>query len=191
MRIPASVALFALAAAACQRAPERPNDPEHCATCHMDEFRSAKNPVHVGTRPDTCAICHTQSSWHPSVNAHPWPLTGAHAKATCYECHSNPPKFVGMPKQCIGCHRADYNKAPNHVAQKFPTKCEQCHQTTSWSNPTGGPPPVPTVPATAPPPASASAPKGKPTGPQPPPKPKPAPTPTTPPDVTTHASPRR
>ncbi len=199
MRVPGWAALLVVGAAACQRAPEPPkrgDDPERCATCHMDEFRSAKNPMHVGQKPDACGVCHTQNSWHPSVLDHPWPLTGAHAtKATCFECHSNPPKFKGTSKQCIACHRPDYTNAPNHVAQKFPTKCEQCHLTTSWSDWVPGAPSAPTVPATAPakPPAapttSASGAKGKPspTGP----KPKPAPTPTTPPDVTSHPSPRR
>jgi hypothetical protein len=187
MKIPSAalLALLALPLVACQRAPERPNDPERCATCHMDEFRGAKD--HAGKRPDACAVCHTQNGWHPSVLAHPWPLTGAHANATCFECHSNPPKYQGMPKQCIACHRPEYNRAPGHVAKKFPTKCESCHKTTSWDDRIAGPP-LSNVPAQTPaPPTSGSAGKAPPV-PKPPPKPKPAPTP---PDVTSHPSPRR
>ncbi len=102
-----------------------------CATCHMGDFASARN--HEGVKPTTCATCHTQNGWHPTRVQHTWPLTGAHAGASCFGCHHGvPPVFLGTPAECYGCHRADYEKAPRHVAGNFATTCEQCHTTTAW-----------------------------------------------------------
>jgi predicted CXXCH cytochrome family protein len=106
---------------------------ERCATCHMDAFRSARAPVHVGNRPDTCAICHTEKTWRPSVLNHPWPLADAHAKASCFACHKAAAEtFRSTPKDCVACHRKEYERAPNHVARKFPTQCAPCHDAKSW-----------------------------------------------------------
>jgi len=110
--------------------------------------------------PARCATCHTQESWHPSTFRHPWPLTGAHAKTRCSLCHQGkPPKFHGTPKQCFGCHRPDYERAPDHAAGKRSTKCEECHQTTAWSegHPKPGEPRSP-APSAAPSPPKAPAP---------------------------------
>ena len=118
----------------------RPSDPERCASCHADDFRGATAPVHVGTRPDTCAICHSQDAWRPTISNHPWPLTGAHAKASCFACHKGDvSQFRSTKKECVACHRKEYDKAPNHVAKKFSTKCEACHQTDEWSDRLGVP----------------------------------------------------
>jgi hypothetical protein len=142
-----AVLLGALFVAACAPASDHAPDPQGCAVCHMAEFRGVKDPVHVGQRPTTCGVCHSQDSWHPSVLEHPfWALTGAHAKESCFGCHTgDPPKFKGTSKVCVGCHRKDYNRAPNHVAQKFPTKCEGCHQTNEWSDRIGSPAPQPSA----------------------------------------------
>ncbi len=109
-------------------------DPQACASCHMDEFSRVRNPVHVGAKPTTCCVCHTQDDWHPSVLNHSWPLTGAHAKAdACFECHKGEPAvFRGTPKLCFGCHAADYQRGPGHVANHFPTTCEGCHSSNAW-----------------------------------------------------------
>jgi hypothetical protein len=143
-----------------------------CAQCHMPEFQAAKNPVHVGERPTTCGICHAQTSWRPSRLAHPWPLTGAHARGHCFYCHEGKePTYRGTKKECIDCHRPEYAKAPDH--ERNPTTCQTCHSTEAWSpalpdHPTIAPPPEPMVPDpgdAAPPVAST-------------PKPRPVPKPT-------------
>ena len=152
-----------LGASDCQIAGKKDKRPERCAACHMEDFRNAETPVHVGTRPAACGICHTQASWHPSVVAHtPWPLTGAHAKAKCFDCHTgDPPKLAGTPKACFGCHKTDFEHAPGHIDQKFSTKCDSCHKTTTWNELVDSPA-EPTPPATT----ATSAPPRK-----PPPKP--------------------
>ncbi len=109
-------------------------DPQACASCHMDEFSRVRNPVHVGEKPTTCGVCHRQDDWHPSILNHSWTLTGSHAKAaSCFECHKGEPVvFRGTPKVCFGCHAADYQRGPDHVADHYPTTCEGCHATTAW-----------------------------------------------------------
>jgi hypothetical protein len=99
----------------------------------MPEYLEAKKPVHAGVRPTACAVCHSQQSWKPSVFDHPWPLTGAHAKARCAGCHvGQPAVYAGTSKLCVGCHRDDYDRSeyPGHT--RFATTCADCHSTTAW-----------------------------------------------------------
>lgn len=109
--------------------------PDECSACHLSDFRGA--PGHVGHKPTKCAVCHTNYAWHPTHTDHPFfPLDGAHAKASCFDCHTgNPPRFGGTPKACVGCHRADYDKSrfPGHSS--FPLTCENCHSVTAWKPP--------------------------------------------------------
>lgn len=154
-----------------------------CASCHMPDYDQVRRPLHVGVKPVSCGICHTQDSWRPSRLDHPWPLSGAHLMGTCFYCHKgDPPQFKGTPKECVGCHREDYESAPDHVELSFPTTCEQCHSTTAWkprladapAAPTRPPPPPEPVPSAAPS-ATATVPKPHPTW-VPPPHPTPTPT---------------
>jgi hypothetical protein len=110
------------------------DDPQACASCHMDDFSRVRKPPHIGQKPTTCGICHKQADWHPSILNHSWPLTGAHANAaSCFECHKgDPPEFRGTPKLCFGCHAADYQRGPDHVTDHYPTTCEVCHSTAAW-----------------------------------------------------------
>lgn len=157
-----------------------------CATCHLAAFRSA--PHHEGEKPTTCATCHSQDAWRPTRLKHAWPLTGAHKNAPCFYCHKGQPRvFLGTPRNCYGCHRADYEKAPRHVAEHFPTACERCHTTTSWKQrPENAalqtlPPPIAAPTATTPRPRPTATRRPitrRPTAtPRPAPRPQPAPTP--------------
>ena len=172
-----------------------------CATCHMADFQSAKN--HPGEKPTTCAVCHVQDGWHPSRLDHSWPLTGAHAKASCFECHKGEPRvFEGTKSACVDCHRSDYEKAPEHVARQFPTTCQECHGTAAWKPllPGASAPRATPSPASVPSEPPASQPTARPASPaKAPDAPAPSHTPgpsssrpqNPPPDVTTHPSPRR
>jgi hypothetical protein len=152
--------LIAAAAAPTCAAPPRPgagpnDDANRCATCHMPEYVAAKSPVHAGTKPTTCAVCHGSESWHPSRLDHPfWALTGAHQKAGCFACHrGTPPTFHGTSTACVGCHRADFDRStfPGHA--EFPLGCDECHSTGAWK-PTKKAPPAraePSSPAVVPP----------------------------------------
>jgi hypothetical protein len=162
-----------------------------CAKCHMPEFQAAKNPVHVGERPQTCGICHTQHAWRPSRVDHPWPLTGAHARGHCFYCHDgDEPIFRGTKKECIDCHRPDYEKARDH--ERNPTTCQTCHSTEAWSPALPDHPEIPKAPepdAGAPLDAAAAVDVDAATpAAHPKPKPKPTSTSTPKPDTTTGSS---
>jgi hypothetical protein len=176
LRVLSMLALFAFVAACQSAAAKGESEAERCADCHITEYRNAKSPVHVGSKPTTCGICHAQTGWRPHVLSHPWPLTGAHEHAKCAFCHTGePPKFHGTKKECMACHKPDYDRAPEHVARKFSANCTGCYTTTAWTDLLEHPTePIPPMPSGHPPPPPKP----------PPPKPKPSV------DVQTHPSPR-
>jgi hypothetical protein len=179
----------------------------NCVTCHLAEYEHA-DPPHVDVKPTTCAVCHVQEGWHPATLRHEWwSLTGAHAgrpDTQCSWCHKGSPAvFKGTTKECVGCHREDYEAStfPDH--QTFPQKCAECHNTTAWK-PAKHPPPPPPVPVpTTTATTTKPLPKGvKPPPPKPPTRPPPTSVPTTvpaptsvptarPPDVISRPSRRR
>lgn len=112
-----------------------------CYSCHSNDFKTAANPNHVTAGfSTTCNLCHGADTWlsanfdHASVG---FPLTGGHAMPprVCTDCHINN-NFNITSTACVGCHLKDYQGAtnPNHVAAGFAQTCQQCHNTTSWSN---------------------------------------------------------
>ncbi len=130
------LALGALANTACQEVEDHhPVVSGDCASCHLDEFAEATNPLHVGVMPETCEDCHSEKFWSPAPGfSHEWPLTGAHGAAQCSSCHTGEPVvFANTPEECIGCHRDDRDQVtqPNHSA--FPEECQTCHTTDAWS----------------------------------------------------------
>jgi hypothetical protein len=177
-----------------------------CTPCHLQDFQTA--PGHVGERPTTCAVCHGQDAWVPSILDHRWPLVGAHAKAGCFDCHEGEqPVFEGKSQQCFDCHAQDFAHAidlnPWHAP--FSHECTKCHTNDAWKPtlPHEAPPPPVTAPPPEPPPpppeptATASTPKPVPRWRPPPPKlpppppkhpPPPQPPPDPDPDINTHAS---
>jgi hypothetical protein len=68
-----------------------------------------------------------------------FPLSGAHLQAPCESCHRNDRggAFAPLPQDCLSCHQAQYAGAaqPDHAAAGFPTDCQQCHNSLTW---TGG-----------------------------------------------------
>jgi len=109
--------------------------PRQCVACHRADYNQAKDPNHVAAGfPTECQSCHGETSWEGADFDHnqTFPLRGAHGSLDCDSCHSK--GFAGTPRQCVGCHRLDYNQAqdPNHVAAGFPTECQSCHGETSW-----------------------------------------------------------
>jgi hypothetical protein len=173
--VAAGVAAFMASASAHPNV--EPSVAAQCAECHMSDYRSARH--HAGEKPTTCGVCHAQSGWHPTHLEHPFALTGAHAKAKCFDCHTSA-KFHGTSNACIDCHREEYERAPHHVGH-FAITCAECHSFDAWKptlpHPPEETPPVPTEPPPPPPPPSATAtttaPKPRPTATT---KPKPRPT---------------
>ena len=112
-----------------------------CDSCHLTDFKNAIPSHTSGSGFSTnCTLCHNTDTWlnanfdHASVG---FPLTGGHAvpPRACTDCHINN-SFNLSSTACVGCHLKDYNGAlnPNHAAAGFAQTCEQCHNTTTWSN---------------------------------------------------------
>ena len=112
--------------------------PTACYSCHQADFTKTTNPNHVSSGfPTDCSLCHTTANWTSSTFDHSktsFPLTGAHVSVGCAQCHTNN-NFTTLPKDCYGCHQADFTKTtnPNHVTGNFPTTCATCHSTSSWT----------------------------------------------------------
>jgi len=115
--------------------------PRDCYGCHRADYEQTRDPNHAAAGfPTSCELCHkpSDSDWdqadlnHNSV----FPLQGVHATLDCGACHKNN-VYEGTPRECYGCHRADYEQArdPNHAAAGFPTACETCHRSSdaSWN----------------------------------------------------------
>ncbi|MBI3664424.1 MAG: hypothetical protein HY234_15420 [Acidobacteria bacterium] len=110
----------------------------NCFSCHAKDFAATKNPDHTKAGfPQDCSRCHTMNTWlgakfdHNTLTS--FQLTGAHMNLACTQCHTNG-RFAGTPKNCEGCHLADFQKTtnPNHVAAGFPQTCATCHTTATW-----------------------------------------------------------
>jgi hypothetical protein len=117
------------------------NTPTQCNACHMNDFDKAKSPNHRSLNFSTdCATCHASAiikGWSSGAAgmSHPatLPLTGAHGKASCYDCHKKD-TFAGLNPTCATCHQADFDKTtkPNHRELAFPTDCAACHTNVDW-----------------------------------------------------------
>lgn len=98
-----------------------------CADCHEDPHRAE-----LGF---DCERCHTTAGFQNRArilevhSAALFPLTGAHVRVECSECHRQAPeRFFGARNECIACHAADLARAtPSHAG--FPRECETCHST--------------------------------------------------------------
>ncbi len=107
--------------------------PNTCVGCHQPDYDMASMPPHAGY-PTDCATCHSDAGWRPSTFNHPWPLDGAHLLIGCASCHAgDPPQWEGIARDCVGCHREDYDNSPYMGHQTFPTTCATCHTTTAWT----------------------------------------------------------
>ncbi len=116
--------------------------PRDCVGCHRADYDRTTSPNHAKAGYSTaCDSCHrpTDASWQNAHFAHAsiFPLVGVHATQACTACHVNG-VFKGTPRDCVGCHRADYDRttSPNHAAAGFPTTCDSCHRASdsSWQN---------------------------------------------------------
>ncbi|MEO6209470.1 MAG: hypothetical protein ABIQ10_05010 [Gemmatimonadaceae bacterium] len=112
-----------------------------CVSCHLDKYNSTTDPKHVNAGfPTTCASCHTTTTWTGATFDHNttlFPLTGAHKPLACTACHGDG-VFKGKSTACVACHQTDYNGTnnPAHAQAGFPTTCQGCHTTTTWTGAT-------------------------------------------------------
>ncbi len=120
---------------ACHQALDFKGVKSDCVSCHTDRHR--------GELGANCARCHTARSFLDRdlmTKAHQlsrFPLQGGHLGVDCSSCHKSGAQgsmqFVGTQSECVVCHKADFNTAPNHVASSFPTGCVGCHNQVAWN----------------------------------------------------------
>ena len=106
-----------------------------CVSCHQNDYNQAANPNHLAAGiPLTCQDCHNSTAWIPSTFDHSstgFQLLGVHAQIQCSDCHQG--TVTGLTPECLPCHQEDYNSAPEHVAQNYPTNCDMCHSFEGWT----------------------------------------------------------
>ena len=112
-----------------------------CYSCHASDYKQAKNPDHVASKfATTCDTCHSTDNWlnakfdHSSTG---FPLSGGHSvpPRACEDCHVNN-NYNLTTTACVSCHLKDFQGTnnPSHIALNFSQTCEQCHNTTTWTN---------------------------------------------------------
>ena len=77
-----------------------------------------------------CDSCHSLTDWSPQGFTHAFPLTFAHAKAKCNDCHPRTAtagaggfKLGTAPKRCEDCHDDPHGGL---------TGCDKCHTPKGW-----------------------------------------------------------
>jgi hypothetical protein len=111
--------------AACHAGPRYAGTPSRCAACH------APDDVHRGSRSEACASCHTTASWKSAKFDHAreagFALLGRHSGLDCSTCHRSGDFKDDLPRECVGCHRAD-----DAHALRFGENCASCHGNDAW-----------------------------------------------------------
>jgi len=120
-----------------QRPYQYATTPTECGGCHLETYAETRDPNHdalgFGRQCEECHLTFARS-WRETTFQHPatFPLRGAHRVAVCTDCHAS--GFSGAPRECVACHRTDYDGAsnPNHAALGLSLQCESCHRDTGW-----------------------------------------------------------
>lgn len=109
-----------------------------CGTCHEDgqykgvptSCNGCHNDFHQNELGNECVRCHATTSFKDIEFDHNrgsrFPLTGAHMKNQCNQCHTNF-KYKIKAKDCADCHTDVHDGA-------FGRECEKCHNTASFKS---------------------------------------------------------
>jgi hypothetical protein len=104
-----------------------------CELCHRDDLARVTSPDHAANNWTDCQQCHIPVGWAGATVQHDFfALTGGHDGLDCSQCHTGG-TFAGLSSDCYSCHSANYQSAPDHVAQNYSQSCEDCHSTTAWT----------------------------------------------------------
>ena len=109
----------------------------NCKDCHPDIH---KNLIQEKYFPGaSCQSCHNANRWTEISFDHGrtgYPLTGAHDRPGCRECHFREgsggkiqQKFAGLTWNCSECHKDNHNQ---QFARNGITDCTACHGTENW-----------------------------------------------------------
>jgi Cytochrome c7 and related cytochrome c len=111
--------------AACHFGNRYAGTPSRCASCH------APDDVHTGNRGADCAACHNTVAWTSNRYDHAkqtgFALEGVHSQLDCKDCHTTANIKDPLPRDCVGCHRAE-----DAHATRFGASCDQCHHPDAW-----------------------------------------------------------
>ncbi len=109
----------------CHFGPRYKNTPKRCVDCH------APDDIHRGDRGEDCGKCHTMVDWKSAKYDHlketGFALKDAHADIPCTACHTTGNYKDKIPKECVGCH-----KAQDSHASRLGTDCGSCHTEVHW-----------------------------------------------------------
>ena len=106
-----------------------------CLICH-DGARAPGRCSYCHTAPHEargeCGECHNLQSWGGASFTHPFPLTGAHARLACTDCHVAGPGVETIPgtqlpraaSGCISCHGDEHGGLAD---------CASCHTPEGWT----------------------------------------------------------
>ncbi|HET9271083.1 MAG TPA: hypothetical protein VFO31_23065 [Vicinamibacterales bacterium] len=99
--------------------------PHECVSCHR-----AKD-VHAAKLGEECGSCHNANGWSfwqfDHATQTKFPLTGAHERLGCRDCHRDAEHKSTTAGACVSCHQAD----DVHEGQ-FGRDCGRCHGTKAF-----------------------------------------------------------
>jgi len=105
-----------------------------CEVCHQEDLAQATSPNHVANGwVRDCQDCHGPVGWAGASIRHDFfALSGGHGGLDCAQCHVGG-VYSSLSTDCYSCHSANYQTAPNHVAQNYTLDCQQCHNINDWN----------------------------------------------------------
>ncbi|MBI3751518.1 MAG: hypothetical protein HY263_07670 [Chloroflexi bacterium] len=109
---------------ACHPAGRFAGTPTTCIGCHKAD------DAHNGSFGTDCGACHKATTWSDVTFDHAksgFALTGAHATASCQQCHIGG-VFTAIPTACVACH-----PRPASHTTGFSNTCQSCHTTRAWT----------------------------------------------------------
>ncbi len=96
-----------------------------CHGCHRAD------DAHAGRFGGKCADCHDNEQWkgvqYDHLARHRFALVGAHAKLSCYACHTAYTATQRLGKDCVACHRSE-----DPHGGKLKGGCDGCHGQDAW-----------------------------------------------------------
>lgn len=101
-----------------------------CTDCHRDP--------HQDRFGSDCLACHTLESFGGASEGFDhsrtrWPLTGAHQRVSCTDCHGNKRQTLRLAfDTCDDCHRDPHEGQFQRPAERA-LPCDRCHRDTAWA----------------------------------------------------------
>jgi hypothetical protein len=105
--------------------------PTDCYGCHRADYQATNSPNHVSAGfPNTCAVCHTTSSWLGATFNHTWfNMNHGGARGVCATCHTNSGNYSVF--QCTNCHTKSNTDSEHRGVGGYvynSVNCYQCHR---------------------------------------------------------------